>query len=203
MQGFILNTQLVREEDLIVTILTKNKVLRLYRFYGARHSTINIGFLIDFEEEETDRNLNRLRNVIQIGFPFLLDNYRMLIWQNFIKLLYPHFFEVDNINNFYFEMLENIIKNFDRDPKRVLIENYLNLLQFEGRLHLNFECFLCEKKIYNRVNIVRGYLTACENCIPQKGFELEKIESLFYNKKTTLLNDNEIEKLFNILKLGI
>ena len=133
----------------------------------------------------------------------MLDKYRMLIWQNFIKLLYPHFFEVDNINSFYFEMLENIIKNFDRDPKRVLIENNLNLLQFEGRLHLNFECFLREKKIYNRVNIVRGYLTACENCIPQKGFELEKIKSLFYNKKTTLLNDNEIEKLFNILKLGI
>jgi hypothetical protein len=127
----------------------------------------------------------------------------MLIWQNFIKLLYPHFFEVDKINKFYFEMLQNIIKNFDRDPKRVLIENYLNLLQFEGRLNLNFECFLCEKKIVNRVNIVRGYLTACENCIPTQGFDINKINSLFITKQTTLLNNNEIEKLYQVLCLGI
>jgi len=204
LRGFILNTQLVKEEDLVVTILTKNKILKLYRFYGARHSVINVGFLIDFEEEETKVNINRLRNVLQIGYPFLLDINKMIIWQMFIKLLYKHFFDIEEVENFYFNMLMNIIDEFsERNPKRVLIEHYIRLLEFEGRLHNEFECFLCEKPIKNRVNLARSYLTACEECIPKIGFRKDKIETLFNEKKTLLLNDEEIEKLYNILMLGI
>jgi recombinational DNA repair protein (RecF pathway) len=203
LRGFILNTTLVKEEDLVVTILTKNKILRLYRFYGARHSTINVGFLIDFEEEETTVQINRLRNVMQIGFEFLLDINKMMIWQNFIKLFNEHFFEVEEIDSFYFDLLMDILNNFDRNPKRVLVENYIKLLEFEGRLHNEFECFLCEKPINNRVNLARGYLTACEECIPKKGFEIEKIKTLFNEKKTLLLDEKEIESLYKILMLGI
>jgi len=203
LRGFILNTQLVKEEDLVVTILTKTKILKLYRFYGARHSVINIGFLIDFEEEETLVHINRLRNVMQIGYPFLLDINKMIIWQNFIKILNEHFFDVEEIDSFYFDLLMEIVNNFDRNPKRVLIEHYIKLLEFEGRLHNEFECFLCEKPIKNRVNLARSYLTACEECIPQKGFEKEKIELLFNEKRTLLFDDSEIETLYNILMLGI
>jgi len=202
LRGFILHTQLVKEEDLVVTILTKNNVLRLYRFYGARHSVINIGYLIDFEIEETQIHINRLRNIMQIGFDFLLDNEKMLIWQNFIKMMYAHIFDVDEIDSFYFYLLEDIIKNFNRNPKRVLIESYIKLLKFEGRLS-DFECFLCDKPITSKVNLARGYLCACENCIPKKGFEIEKIKFLFENEKTTLLNNQEIESLYKILSLGI
>ena len=198
-----MNTTLVKEEDLVVTILTKNRVIRLYRFYGARHSTINVGFLIDFEEEKTPVQINRLRNVMQIGFTFLLDINKMIIWQNFIKLLNEHFWEIEEIDNFYFDMLMDIIHNFDRNPKRVLVENYVKLLEFEGRLHNDFECFLCEKLIENRVNLARGYLTACEECIPKKGFEIDKIKTLFNEKKTLLFDEKEIESLYNILMLGI
>jgi recombinational DNA repair protein (RecF pathway) len=203
LRGFILNTQLVKEEDLVVTILTKERVLRLYRFYGARHSVINVGFLIDFEEEETLVNINRLRNVMQIGFDFLLDINKMIIWQNFIKLFNEHFFEVEEVESFYFDMLMDIVNNFDRNPKRVLVENYIKLLEFEGRLHNEFECFLCEKPIKNRVNLARGYLTACEKCIPKKGFEIEKIKTLFNDKKTIFLSEEEIDSLYKILMLGI
>ena len=198
-----MNTTLVKEEDLVVTILTKNRVIRLYRFYGARHSTINVGFLIDFEEEKTPVQINRLRNVMQIGFTFLLDINKMIIWQNFIKLLNEHFWEIEKIDSFYFDMLMDIIHDFDRNPKRVLVENYVKLLEFEGRLHNDFECFLCEKLIENRVNLARGYLTACEECIPKKGFEIDKIKTLFNEKKTLLFDEKEIESLYNILMLGI
>ena len=202
MRGFILHTQLVKEEDLVVTILTKNRVLKLYRFYGARHSVINIGYLIDFEIEQTMVSIDRLRNIMQIRYPFLLDINKMLIWQNFIKMLYSHLFEVDEIDNFYFELLENIIQHFNRNPKRVLIENYIKLLKFEGRLS-EFECFLCDKKIENRVNLARGFLCACETCIPKKGIEIEKIKTLFKDEKSLLLSNQEIENLYKILSLGI
>ena len=202
MRGFILNTQLVKEEDLVVTILTKNRVLKLYRFYGARHSVVNIGYLIDFEIEQTMVNIDRLRNVMQIGYSFLLDIEKMIVWQNFIKMMNLHLFEVEEVDNFYFDMLEEIIKHFNRNPKRVLIEYYIKLLKHEGRLS-EFECFLCDKKIENSVNLARGYLCACEKCIPKKGFEISKIKTLFEDEKTTLLNNQEIENLYKILSLGI
>ena len=202
MRGFILHTQLVKEEDLVVTILTKNKILKLYRFYGARHSVINIGYLIDFEIEQTMVSIDRIRNIMQIGYPFLLDINKMLIWQNFIKMLYKHLFDVEEIDSFYFKLLNNIILHFNRNPKRVLIENYIKLLKFEGRLS-EFECFLCDTKIKNRVNLARGFLCACEKCIPKKGIEIEKIETLFKKEKTILLSNEEIKNLYKILSLGI
>jgi len=202
MRGFILHTQLVKEEDLVVTILSKNRVLKLYRFYGARHSVINIGYLIDFEIEQTMVSIDRIRNIMQIGYSFLFDNNKMLIWQNFIKMMYAHLFEVEEVDSFYFYLCEDIIKHFDRNPKRVLIEHYIKLLKFEGRLS-EFECFLCDKKIENRVNLARGYLCACENCIPKRGIEIEKIKVLFKEEKSILLSNEEIEILYKILSLGI
>ncbi len=48
MQGFLLQTQSIRDEDLIVRVLTKNQLKTLYRFYGKRHSVLNVGRKIDF-----------------------------------------------------------------------------------------------------------------------------------------------------------
>ncbi|NPA54950.1 MAG: recombination protein RecO [Epsilonproteobacteria bacterium] len=201
MRGFVLHTQLVKDEDLVVTILTKNKIERLYRFYGARHSTINLGFLIDFEIEH-NAHFKRLRHVMQIGFGFLGDIEKMLIWQDFIRILYKHLFDVEEIDEFYFMLLMDIIANFHRDPKRVLIESYVKLLKFEGRLS-EFECFVCEKKIQNHVNLVRGFLCACDKCIQTQGFDICKIQTLFAQEKTILLDNAEIDRLYKILMLGI
>ena len=49
MQGYIIDIKPVKDDDLIVSILTENELLTTYRFYGARHSNINIGYKIDFE----------------------------------------------------------------------------------------------------------------------------------------------------------
>ena len=54
MQGYIINVNKARDEDVIVTILAQDNLYTLYRFYGARHSQINLGFKIDFEIEEYD-----------------------------------------------------------------------------------------------------------------------------------------------------
>lgn len=40
MQGFILHTQKVKDEDLIVYILSPKMLIKAYRFYGLRHSSI-------------------------------------------------------------------------------------------------------------------------------------------------------------------
>ena len=38
---------------MIVSILTENHIYSSYRFYGARHSNINVGYKIDFDNFDT------------------------------------------------------------------------------------------------------------------------------------------------------
>ena len=204
MRGFILGINRVRDEDLIVRILTKNEVLTLYRFYGARHSYINVGYWIDFVVEESPKaTIKRLRSVVQLPFSFLLDLEKMLHFKTFIKLLNNHLSDVSYIDSFYYNLLVDIIENMkSRDSKRLLIESYTKLLEKEGRLHKSFECFLCEKKINEDISLARAFLPAHKECIYDSGFNINKIKELFFKKKSLLFNDEEIEKLWNIMNLG-
>jgi len=53
MKGFILNTKKAKNEDIIVTTLSNSRVGNYWRFFGARHSIIQVGNLIDFEVQES------------------------------------------------------------------------------------------------------------------------------------------------------
>ena len=205
MRGFVLHTVRVRDEDLIVRILTKNEVLTLYRFYGARHSYINVGYHIDFVVEESPKTtIKRLRNVTQLPFSFLFDLEKMLDFKIFISLLNRHLSDVTKIDDFYYNLLIEITNEMkNRDSKRLLIESYVKLLEKEGRLHKEFECFLCEQRINGNLALARAFLPAHEKCIYEDGFEREKIKELFENKKTILLSDDEIDRLWKILNLGM
>ncbi|MEO1958004.1 MAG: recombination protein RecO [Nautiliaceae bacterium] len=203
MRGFILHTAKAREEDLVVRILTKDKVLTLYRFYGARHSYINTGYLIDFVEEETLVSINRLRSVMQLPFDFLMDFEKMVTYKEFIRLLNNHLIDVERVDSFYFEMLEEIVKKLSfRDAKRVLIESYVKLLKKEGRLHPLNRCYFCEKEIKNKTALARAFLPAHEKCILSGGFEREKLKELFEENKTIFFDNKEIDKLWKIITLG-
>jgi hypothetical protein len=195
----------VRDEDLIVKILTKDEVLTLYRFYGARHSYINVGYLIDFYVEETSKStIKRLRHVTQLPFKFLFDLEKTLYFKEYVRLLNKHFTDVSKVDGFYYNSLYELCSVLDqRDVKRAVIEHYVTLLEKEGRLHNDFVCFLCEKKIENKVALARSYLPAHEKCVMGEGFEKEKLKLLFDEKKTVLLNDDEIQKLWKILEMGI
>ena len=205
MKGFILSTSSVRDEDLIVKILTENEVLTLYRFYGTRHSYINVGYLIDFIVEESAKTtIKRLRNVIQLPFDFLFDINKMIVYKQFINLLNKHLLDVTKVDEFYFNLLQNITQNISkRDAKRFLIESYVKLLEKEGRLHKDNICFLCEKKIEDNIALARAFLPAHEKCVLSDGFSKEKTGLLFNEKKTLLFSDKEIEKLWQIMNLGL
>jgi recombinational DNA repair protein (RecF pathway) len=204
MRGFILNTHKVKEEDLVVKVLTDSEVLTLYRFYGARHSYINIGYLIDFEIESSIKSkIDRLKDVMQIGFDFLLNRNSMIIWQQYIQLISYHLKDVEEVPDFYFYHLDKITKEINRNPKRVIIENFIELLEYEGRLHNDFLCFNCDCYIEKSVVLIRAFLPACKNCVKEKQFSKDKIETLFASKKSLLLDDSEIDCLYNIILKGV
>ncbi len=205
MQGFIIDIKKVKNEDLIVSILTAKKLKTLYRFYGARHSHINLGYKIDFEIQTSSKStIDMLRNVLVLNMQWMLDNSRFYVWQRFSRLLYQHLRDVTDIDPFYFNLLDTAsTKILKQNPKRVIIEAYLELLYFEGRLHDDLTCFICEKYIDDSLVLTRSFLPTHSHCINQKGFEKEKIETLFENKTTLHLEDSEVEILWDIVLEGI
>ncbi len=205
MQGYIINVSKVREEDLLVTILNQKKVKTLYRFYGARHSHIHLGYKIDYEAHPTNKdNLFQLRNVSSLPYKWMLNKEKFYVWQQFLQLLYKHLRDINEIDEFYYNLLEKISLCIEKEnPYRVIVESYLKLLNFEGRIHSNFNCFICGNVIEHNIILVRGFLPACKNCISKRGFDAKKINTLFKEKNSILLDDEEIAKLYTIILEGL
>ncbi len=205
MQGYIIDIKAVKEDDLIVSILTENHVYTTYRFYGARHSNINIGYKIDFElETNLKSSIPRLKDVMQLGFQWIFDSEKLYCWQRFIKLFYPHLKDVEEIDDFYFKLLDKLAhKMIKQNPKRAICKSYLKLLNQEGRLHSDFHCLLCEQEITNEISLVRGFMPVHPNCTYSKPFEFKKIEELFKEKTLISFEDDEIEYLWSIILQGL
>ena len=206
MQGFISGITKLKNEDIIVQIITEKKFLSLYRFYGLRHSIISIGRKIDFDIEYNGQFMPKLRNIIQLGFAYESDFTRLYYWQQFLKLLNNHLRDTEEIPNFYFEILNNgAIALKAQNPARVLIEMYVKLLHFEGRLNLDSNCFICDEKLPSKISVTRGFLCAHQSCLQNHIEVIDK--SLFFDfinlKKSTFLSDKEVQYLLKVLLLGI
>lgn len=206
MQGFVLAIRKVKEEDLLVTVLTESKIKTMYRFYGARHSSINLGYKIDFASESIqNRTLLRLRDVTHLGYSWLQDRNKLLAWQSFCALLGEHLKEVNEHGGFYFHMLDSAAAKLSRgSAKRMLLESYIAMLKTEGRFHDHTECFFCGKKFNKTDNIAlaRGFLPSHEKCVFQPGFNRQKIADFFESGDTVSFENAEVEALFSVMLLG-
>lgn len=205
MQGFIINVNKVKDEDLIVTILSHNNLETLYRFYGARHGTINIGFKIDYEIEPSSKStIGRLKDVIHIGYPWINDYHLLRLWQNFLSLFHKHLKDAEDIGSFYFDIIEHASKEWNKqNPKRVAIEAYVKMLEHEGRLHKELNCFLCSMPIKDDISLIRAYLPTHETCSHTLAISRTALQELFENKSSLFLSDKEVNRLWNVLLEGL
>jgi len=205
-QGFIIRFQRVKDEDLIVSILTQERLESLYRFYGARHSTINLGYMIDFEiEHSLKSSIGRLYDVVHLGFPWLLDTSRTRQWQQFVSLLYPHLKEAEETGGFYFDLLEECARLWGvQNPKRIAVEAYAKLLQHEGRLPDTSTCFFCESALKEQeVSVIRAFQYAHAACAHRKTVSKEGADELLTRFSTLFLDDEEVETLWATLLEGL
>jgi len=205
MQGFIINLNTVKDEDLIVTIISKNSLDTLYRFYGARHGVINLGFKIDYEKEGSAKSsIERLKDVIHIGFKWINDYEKLRLWQNFLGLFYKHLKDAYEIDDFYFDLIDNASKTWDKqNPKRVAVESYVKLLEHEGRLHTEMECFLCHQEIQGEISLIRAYLPTHKECTHTLSISQNGLKELYKNKSSLFLSDKEVERLWYVLLEGL
>nr|WP_321265741.1 recombination protein RecO [uncultured Sulfurimonas sp.] len=206
MQGFIINLNKVKDEDLIVTIVSKDSLYSLYRFYGARHGVINLGFKIDFEIQESAKStISRLKDVIHIGFRWINDYKLLKLWQDFTALFHKHLIDAQELDDFYFKLLEEASQMWDQqNPKRVAIEAYVKLLENEGRLHKDLECFLCSLPIKDEeISILRAFLPTHKICSCTLGIDKKALVELFQNKSSIFLSDKEVDRLWYVMLEGL
>ena len=205
MQGFILNLNRVKDEDLIVTIISKDSLDTLYRFYGARHGVINLGFKIDFEKEGSAKStIDRLKDVIHIGFKWINDYKLLRLWQDYIVLFHKHLKDAYEIDEFYFNLINDASNNWAKqNPKRIAIESYVKLLEYEGRLHTEMECFLCHEPIYGDIALIRAFLPTHKECTHTLEVNKDALKELFLNKSSLFLNDKEVDRLWYVLLEGL
>ena len=205
MQGYIISLNKVKDEDLIVTIISKDSLDTLYRFYGARHGTINIGFKIDYEREPSAKStISRLKDVIHIGFPWINDYKLLRLWQDFLGLFYKHLKDAEELGSFYFELIEGASQEWNRqNPKRVAIESYVKLLEQEGRLHTDLICFLCSLPIEGNISLIRAYLPTHEECTHTLPINKKGLQELYSNKSTLFMSDAEVDRLWYVLLEGL
>lgn len=204
MQGYILHINKVKDEDLIVSILTENRLKTLYRFYGARHANINLGYKIDFEVVSSAKStISMLREVLPLNAKWMLESKRFFIWQQFMKLMFKHLKDVEELDPFYFYLLEETSAKIEyQNPLRVAIESYLEILEYEGRLHDDFLCFICDEIIEKKVVLARSFLPAHQHCVYGQELHKSTIEKLFASKSTLFLEDSEVEHLWHLLQEG-
>jgi len=206
MQGYIINLNRVKDEDLIVTIVSKDNLYTLYRFYGARHGVINLGFKIDYEIEGSAKSsISRLKDVIHIGFKWINDYKLLKLWQDFLSLFHKHLQDAEEIDSFYFELIDNASELWNKqNPKRVAIEAYVKLLENEGRLHTELNCFLCSLPIEEKeISIVRAFLPTHKACSHTLDINKTALTELFENKSSIFLSDKEVDRLWYVLLEGL
>ena len=205
MKGFVIALRKAKNEDVIATVLSSHYVTAYYRFFGARHSILQFGHLIDFEvEDEQSRFMPRLRNLSHLGFEWLYDNNRLLLWHNYVKLFEPHLRDTEEIDPFYFDLLLQSAQRWGKqNPKRIICEGYVTLLIHEGRLHDEERCYICEQRIDEELSLMQAFIPAHPYCIQSSTFYKERIFNFFESGKTLYLEDNEVDRLCEIVIKGL
>jgi hypothetical protein len=189
---------------LLVTILTENKIKTAYRFYGTRHSAINLGFKLDFYVEQViNRDLLRLRDIMHISFEWLNNHSKLLVWQQLCRIVYTKLKGAYEVDSFYYQTIEIAASRWGTmNAKRIAIETIVDILGREGKLDISGVCFSCLKKIETNVAFGRGFSQMHPSCAGVDGFLHTHIQALFEDKTSILLNDANIDKLWIMLLQG-
>jgi hypothetical protein len=145
----------------------------------------------------------RLRSLSHMGFSWLHDNNKLLLWHNFIKKFEPHLRDAENLDHFYYDLLLDAAKRWDKqNPKRIVCESYITLLAYEGRLYPEENCFICEQRIEEDIALMQAFKPAHPSCIYSPTLPSKKILDFFESKKTVFLEDFEVEYLFDVVMKG-
>lgn len=198
MQGIILNTFSVRDKDLIVFILSSEELVKCYRFYGVRHSHLIIGNIIDYELSIQPLFLPKLHSTMQLALPW--NDYEIIkAWQSFCVLLYEHLKDNQECGSFYYDLSLRIINRLKTQHyKRVFLDAYALMIEYEGRLYFSETCTECNKELNDFFSLGEGFLMYCRGCKVSVSINKIKMKDYLKNKNSAIFEDSEIDLLYEV-----
>jgi hypothetical protein len=163
-----------------------------------------MGYLVDFEVEgEGSHFLPRLRSLSHLGFDWLYDKNRLLLWHGFVQKFERHLKDAQEIESFYYDLLlDSAQKWAKQNPKRIVCEAYLKLLRYEGRFSDVHTCFVCEEKIEEDIAFMQGFKAVHPSCISSPALATKKLLGFFQSSQTIFLEDYEVDMLFTLVMRG-
>ena len=163
-----------------------------------------MGYLVDFEVEgENGPFLPRMRSLSHLGFSWLYDRSRLMVWHNFVQKFEPHLRDTETLEPFYFDLLLEAAKKWHRqNPYRIVVESYLKLLRFEGRLHMPDFCYICEKPLDDDVALMQAFRPAHPRCIDAPALPKSLLVHTFETAKPLLLDDRLVMSLYETVVKG-
>jgi hypothetical protein len=205
MRGFVIELRKAKNEDMIATILTPSLVGSYYRFFGARHSILQLGHLIDFEVEgEGDRFMPHLRGLSHFGFEWLYDHNRLQLWHNFINLLAPHLKDSDIVEPFYYDLLLQSAQRWHKqNPKRIICDSFASILHYEGRVHREDTCYICEEPLGQHISLMRALIPTHPHCIGGLAIDKEKFFDFLDSGSSIYYGDEEIDMIYGVILRGL
>ena len=180
--------------------MTNQSVGKYYRFYGARHSVLQKGYLIDFEIEESNNNfLPRVRNILHNGFIWLYDKEKLILWHKFISIFENHLRDVTSIDTIYYDTLLDCAKKWHlQSPKRLIVEAYIKIIKYEGRLFGLDRCVMCNQALNDKIALIDKFMPTHFSCSNLEPIRRSDINYLFDKGSTIKLDDNIIDRLYLI-----
>jgi len=79
----------------------------------------------------------------------------------------------------------------------------MQLLSYEGRVHDEENCYICEQPIGEQMSLMQSFIPAHPECLYTTALPKEKIAMFFKTQKTIHLEDDEVAYLFDVVMKGL
>ena len=115
--------------------------------------------------------------------------------------MHNHLVHTYHLDVFYFDLLEKMSKQFHtQNAKRVVLEAYLSMLEFEGHFTYPLVCTSCHQVIEHKVVFAKGLKAFHTHCLHQNMvFNIDELERFFALKNSFFISDKLVDSLFEII----
>lgn len=119
-------------------------------------------------------------------------------------LLYEHLKDNQECGSFYYDLCLRIINRLKTQHyKRVFLDAYALMIEYEGRLCFSENCVECGKELGGFFALGEGFLMHCKNCKNSVSINKNKMKDYLKNKNSSIFEDNEIDLLYQVFSKKI
>jgi len=144
-----------------------------------------------------------MHSISLVEFPWLRDVDKRLFWGEFLKLFHHHLKARKKIDTFYFNLLLLSVQKWDKAKhKRIICEGYINILKHEKRVKPLRLCDVCKEPFEEHISLIDRFVATHPKCTNSHPISTKKVVNFFNTNNSIFLDDDEIERLLEVIMRG-